>query len=99
MSDLRRSIEANRRGLVLQALIQDPAREMSEMILQRVLVHFGHSASLIATAAVVDWLAERRLVDVREVSATLRIARLTQPGMDCANGLSAVSGVEIPLDR
>ena len=91
-------LDADRRGLLLKALDQDPAREMSELILQRVLIAYGHSASLNATAGLVDWLTERRLVEVRDASPTLRIARLTQAGLDCARGLSAVPGVDLPLD-
>lgn len=98
---MREAFAANQRIIALQALEQDSAWELSTQMLQRALEHFGHALSAVAVDGLVDWLAERDLVTVRqlgrELAGGLRVAKLTQAGLDVAQGRQRVTGVDRPL--
>ena len=93
---MREQFDANRRIIALQALEQDPKYELSTQMLQRVLDHFAHAISAAAVDALVDWLTESGLVTVRDLGQGIRVARLTQRGVDVAQGRTRVSGVDRP---
>ena len=94
---MKEAFAANQRIIALQALEQDSAWELSTQMLQRALEHFGHALSAVAVDGLVDWLTERDLVTVRELAGGLRVARLTQAGLDVAQGRQRVTGVDRPL--
>lgn len=97
---MREAFAANQRIIALQALEQDSAWELSTQMLQRALEHFGHALSAVAVDGLVDWLTERDLVTVRklgELAGGLRVAKLTQAGLDVAQGRQRVTGVDRPL--
>ena len=93
---MKEAFAANQRIIALQALEQDSAWELSTQMLQRALEHFGHALSAVAVDGLVDWLTERDLVTVRELPG-LRVAKLTQAGLDVAQGRQRVTGVDRPL--
>lgn len=93
---MRELIEANRRSVALQALSRDSAREANGALLRSILQFFGHHLSQIEMAGLVDWLRERGLVTVREIGGGVSVIRLTQAGLDCAEGRSRVTGVDLP---
>ena len=93
---MREAFAANQRIIALQALEQDSAWELSTQMLQRALEHFGHALSAVAVDGLVDWLTERDLVTVRELPGGLRVAKLTQAGLDVAQGRQRVTGVDRP---
>ena len=94
---MRTLIDAHRRIVALQALEQDPARESNSRILQISLDHMGHRMSAVAVEGLVDWLSERGLVEARDIGGGLRVVRLTQAGVDAAQGRSIVPGVDRPI--
>lgn len=94
---MKEAFAANQRIIALQALEQDSAWELSTQMLQRALEHFGHALSAVAVDGLVDWLTERDLVTVRELTGGLRVAKLTQAGLDAAQGRQRVTGVDRPL--
>lgn len=93
---MKEAFAANQRIIALQALERDSAYELSTQMLQRALEYCGHALSAVAVDGLVDWLVERELVTVRELAGGLRIARLTQAGLDVAQGRQRVTGVDRP---
>lgn len=94
---MKEAFAANQRIIALQALERDSAYELSTQMLQRALEYCGHALSAVAAEGLVDWLVERDLVTVRELAGGMRIARLTQAGLDVAQGRQRVTGVDRPL--
>ena len=93
---MREIIEANRRSIALQALSRDASREANGALLQSILRVFGHHLSQVELSGMIDWLRERGLVTVREIGGGVSVIRLTQAGLDCAEGRSRVTGVDLP---
>lgn len=94
MQDL---IAANRRIITLQVLSQQSAYELSNILLQRALERFGHAMSLSAVDDLIDWLADRDLIAARKLDGSIRVATLTQSGLDVAKGRMVADGVDRPL--
>lgn len=93
---MRDAMVANRRGVVLRALEEDPAHELSNEILQICLRSMYHRMTLTAVDALIDWLAERDLVTVTEVGGDVRAARLTRLGVEVAQRSTRIPGINLP---
>lgn len=88
-------VTRHRRLRILQILSGLRSYECNAVVLAGVLEEHGHHPSRSMIDTDVDWLAEQQLVTVRELSG-LRIATLTQRGLDVAQGRAFVTGIERP---
>jgi Fe2+ or Zn2+ uptake regulation protein len=86
------------RRLVILRLLAEANSEANESLLQIALERFGHRVSRDQARGDLAWLKEQGLVEVDEI-AGLMIARLTQRGFECANGIVTVPGVRRPTPR
>lgn len=84
------------RLLILQMLEQDPDYTHNEIVLQSGLGAMGHSISSDALRANLDWLKDVGLIDVSEMPGIGKIAKITERGLDVANGRTVVTGVARP---
>lgn len=87
----------NQRIIILQMMHADNDYSLSNEMLQRVLVQFGHGVDLAKTDKELDWLESRSLLKIEALTNTLRVAKLTRAGIDVAKGLTRVEGIDRPL--
>jgi Fe2+ or Zn2+ uptake regulation protein len=88
---------ANIRLVVLQMLQQDADYSVNENILRSALEPFGHRIGLDKLRTELGWLEEQGLMEVERVaSGKLWVAKLTNRGLDVAEGRSVAPGVERP---
>lgn len=95
---MRDLILANRRLVALQVIAAQSAYELSNQLLQRGMERFGHRMSMSSVDGLIDWLADRDLLTARELDdGHIRVATLTQAGLDVAKGRMVAAGVDRPL--
>lgn len=87
----------NQRIIILQVMHGDNDYSLSNEMLQRVLVQFGHGVDLVKTDEELDWLKSKGLVTIESLNKTLRVAKLTRKGVDVALGYTRIDGVDRPL--
>lgn len=85
-----------RRLAVLKVLAQMPAYEAGQHLIYQALPAEGVPSSADEVAADLDWLAEVGLVSVQRIDA-VRLARITQRGLDVAAGRAHATGVARPM--
>lgn len=95
MSGYQKLVTEDRRLALLTILAQDSDYAVNDGILQDALSLYGHSVSKDRLAADLDWLEEQELVEVEHV-LNMRIAKLTQRGLDVSKGKTVVTGVKRP---
>ena len=86
-------VTERRRLDILLLLAQSPEYETSQMMLYQAL---PVAASADAISSDMAWLEEQGLVTLHNVSA-ITLARITQRGLDVAQGRSRCPGVAKPL--
>lgn len=84
-----------RRLAILELLAQLPAYEAGQSLIYQALPDHGLAASSDLIAADLAWLGEQGLVD-RSEAGGIAIARITQRGLDAADGRAIVPGVQRP---
>lgn len=91
-------ITADQRLALLQALVACN-NDANQNILQTCLAQYGHSIGMDLVRNHMLWLEEQGLVRINRLDAgasELFVATITQRGLDVANGLSVVDGVNKP---
>lgn len=88
-------LDEDQRLVILRALASDNGFEHNESILHSILTEFGHKVGRDKVRTLISWLKEQGLVTVRTVGSTM-IARITQAGLDAANGATSIPGVKRP---
>ncbi|GAB0056725.1 hypothetical protein SIID45300_01036 [Candidatus Magnetaquicoccaceae bacterium FCR-1] len=88
--DLRMS--ETRRMFILQALKAAADYRAGTPIIGEFLLTMGFGCPHVALRAELEWLRDERLVTLDDIDELL-IARLTQAGLDVANGLQQIPGV------
>lgn len=88
-------IASDIRLVILRALAQDAGYSHNELILAEILGMFGHKVSRDRVRTELAWLAEQGLVSVEDV-AGLKVARLTDRGLDVSCGAADCPGVKHP---
>ena len=88
--------DADRRLVILRILSEDAGYSVNSSLMQSALAHVGHDVSRDRVRADFAWLAEQGLVTVRELSADLHLALLTERGGDVAAGRATCPGVARP---
>ena len=84
-------VEKHRRLRVLQLLASAPGSWLDTGLLQSGLIESGQDVESGRLASMADWLAEAGLVQSRGESP--RMLRLTERGLDVAEGRSRATGV------
>ncbi|WP_428242972.1 hypothetical protein [Gynuella sp.] len=90
-------VKQEQRLLMLQLLEQDAGYSHNENILHRGLNALGHAVSMDAVRAHIELLRDAGLVTVTQSDAVGMIAKVTNRGLDVAQGNTVVSGVARPL--
>lgn len=95
--ELQALLTQDQRLVILQTLSQNH-NEANEQILQECLDVYGHNVSQDLVRTHLNWLAEQGLIWLNQVGA-LKIASLTQRGLDVAEGRAYVDGVKKPRPK
>ena len=96
--DYKDLIASDIRLVILRALEEDDGYSQNESVLQSVLELFGHKVSRDRVRTELDWLAEQSLVTLEQV-ASVKVATITQRGVDVACGRVITSGVKRPSPK
>lgn len=94
---MREILDSDQRLVILRSLLEcgDSA---NESVMQTCLQAYGHSVSRDVVRTHLAWLAEQRLVALRDVAGCY-VVSITGRGDDVANGLAVVPGVKKPRAR
>lgn len=90
--------QEDRRLVILRMLAEDTDYRVNSSILQRGLDLYGHSVSRDLLHTELAWLAEQGLVTLEELSS-IKVATLTQRGLDVSQGRTTAPGVKKPGPR
>lgn len=85
----------DQRLVVLRTLAEDSDYRVNSSILQQVLGRFGHSVGRAHVHGVLAWLEDKALVTVERIES-VQVAKLTQRGLDVAQGREIEPGVKRP---
>lgn len=88
-------VTADRRLLILRALAAADNYSLGERLIASFLRSMGQAASHTAVLADLDWLAAEKLVQLQRAEG-LVAARLTDHGLDVAEGRARHAGVRRP---
>ena len=91
-------INSDIRLVMLRGLEEGSGYALNESVLQSILGAFGHHVSRDKVRTELDWLAEQNLVTLEDVLG-VKVATITQRGLDVAGRRSTVSGVKHPGPR
>lgn len=89
---------SDQRLVILRTLLDSPAYEANESILDSALDMLGHNVSRDVVLTHMAWLEEQGLISIREALNT-KVATLKQRGEDVATGQAIVPGVKRPRAR
>jgi Fe2+ or Zn2+ uptake regulation protein len=95
MEQYREIFIADQRLCILRILSVAPGYSANDSILDDILATWSHHISRDQVRTHVRWLEEQGLVTVEVLGRTLN-AKLTQRGMDVAQGKAFVDGVKRP---
>ena len=95
MSGLQKIMREDCRLQILCLLAHADGYDLNHSIIQHGLAEFGHRPPHDVLINDLLWLQENELITVREV-APFQIAKLTQSGLDVADGRRVVRGVKRP---
>ena len=88
----------DQRLVILRSLV-DAGYDANESILDDCLALDGHNISRDLVRNHLNWLEEQGLVQIERLSNGFMIAKITQRGLDVANGEAVVEGVKKPLPK
>lgn len=91
MSYQQKVIEHIRR-LVLEQLEQESDYAQNQLVMKQILAAFGQTLSTDKVLAEFAWLQEQGLVTL-ESFAGFTVAKLTERGLDIANGAAQMPGI------
>ena len=95
---LKELIKQDQRLVILRSLA-DAGYDANESILDDCLALYGHKISRDLVRTHLNWLEEQDLVQIERLQNGLMIAKITQRGLDVANGEAVVDGVKKPLPK
>lgn len=88
-------VAQNLRLVILQLLAEDSDYAHNDSVLKSVLGTVGHDVSTDQLKTQLAWLSEQGLVTTEAV-AKFTVAKLTERGLDVAEGRAQVPGVDRP---
>lgn len=89
------TITENRRLYILKTLQVSVDYRMSDMLLQAALNKIGHGVALSVLRGDLAWLERQGLVSTSSLG-DMTMALLRKEGLDVANGLAIVPGIDRP---
>lgn len=89
--DYQRLVREDQRLLLLLLLAADPDYSCHEHLLRTRLDDLGHRLSLDGLRGLLAWLDEQGLIDL--LGDKIKVARLTNRGLDVSTGAARVPGV------
>ncbi|WNJ96551.1 ArsR family transcriptional regulator [Vibrio ruber] len=92
---LKQLLQQDRRLVILRVLNESAGYTANESILDSALDAYGHKVSRDVVLAELAWLDEQGLLTLEEVAKT-QVARVTQRGIDVAEGQAQHPGVKRP---
>lgn len=92
---LKEMLQADRRLVMLRVLNESAGYTANESIIDSALDTFGHKVSRDVVKNELNWLEEQGLIELENVYDTI-VAKLTQRGIDVAEGQAVVDGVKRP---
>ncbi len=95
---LRELITQDQRLVILRSLIES-GYDANESILDDCLALYGHKVSRDLVRNHLNWLDEQGLVQLERLSNGFIVAKITQRGVDVANGEAMVQGVKRPSPK
>lgn len=85
--------------LVILRSLADAGYDANESILDDCLTLYGHKISRDLVRNHLNWLEEQGLVKIERLSGGFMVAKITQRGLDVANGEAVVDGVKRPRPK
>ena len=92
-------IAEDRRLAILRFLEESAEYEANESMLAPVLRDIGHVVSRDQVRTDLAWLKEQGLVTLTDFRDVLRVAKLTERGLETAAGIVITPGVKRPAPR
>ena len=89
-------VTENRRLAILRFLASDSDYSLNDSIMQTALKSIGHGVSRDVIRVDFAWLAEQGIVTHDTALGTVHVARLTERGLDVAEGRAVVPGIARP---
>ena len=93
---MKEIFEPNQRIIMLQGMEHDNDYSLSNEMLQRLLVIYGHGVGIDQVNEQIRWLERRNLVTVETLASGICVAKLTRLGIDIARGHARMEGVDRP---
>lgn len=85
--------------LVILRSLAEAGYDANESILDDCLALYGHKISRDLVRNHLNWLEEQSLVKIERLASGFMIAKITQRGLDVANGEAFVDGVKRPRPK
>lgn len=85
--------------LVILRSLADVGYDANESILDDCLSLYGHNISRDLVRNHLNWLEEQGLVQIERLTDGFMVAKITQRGLDVANGEAVVEGVKRPRPK
>lgn len=85
--------------LVILRSLADVGYDANESILDDCLSLYGYNISRDLVRNHLNWLEEQGLVQIERLTDGFMVAKITQRGLDVANGEAVVEGVKRPRPR
>lgn len=85
--------------LVILRSLADAGYDANESILDDCLALYGHKISRDLVRNHLNWLEEQGLVQIERLQGNFMVAKITQRGLDVANGEAFVDGVKRPRPK
>lgn len=92
---IQQVLQEDRRLVVLRILNEMPGYEANDSVLDNSLDAYGHKVSRDLVRTEMHWLQEQGLITLRDVAGT-QVAKITQRGIDVAEGQARHPGVKRP---
>ncbi|MGQ0287133.1 VpaChn25_0724 family phage protein [Pasteurellaceae bacterium 22721_9_1] len=96
---MRKDIFAQDQRLVILRSLVEAGYDANESILDDCLSLYGHHISRDLVRNHLNWLEEQGLITIERLQNDFMVARITQRGLDVANGEAQVDGVKRPRPR
>ena len=95
MSKYANYLSEDRRLVILRVLVEMPTYRANSSVLHTVLGEWGHEPSRDQVKSELRWLEEQQLVTLDDVGeGSVLLAKLTERGIDVAEGRARVDGVK-----
>lgn len=92
---LKEMLQADRRLVILRSLSESPGYSSNDSNIDDSLDMLGHKVSRDVVKNELNWLDEQGLIELSVVLG-VKVAKLTQRGLDVAEGQAVVDGVKRP---